>query len=761
MFHFLFKYPEPVFSKGQFVLLSAWPTWLLPVLVVASVGAIAILIRWRLDEAAPALSGWRAVAVGAMQSALVGLILLLLWEPAISVGELNSQQNIIAVVVDDSRSMNLTDSTSRTREASAIAALESGLLTALERRFQTRVYELGAGLRRVDSLNQIAPVEAATHIDDGLQQLVDETSDLPIGAVLLLSDGCENEAGPGLSGIGSEAIQKLRNRRLPVHTIGFGNPQPGRDIEIEDVSVAPAAVPNSRVTATITITQHGYLGQEATLSVRDGDKTLARRAIALQPDGRLQSESLFFSVGAAGAKGLRFEVSPLPGEENLANNSTMRPLLVSDSKRRILYVEGEPRWEYKFIRRAEDEDPTVQIVSMLRTSENKVYRQGLSNPEELSQGFPIRAEDLFAYSGIIIGSVAADYFTPLQQELLREFVDRRGGGILFLGGSSSLSDGGWGASNLNELLPTFLPEGNHNFRRNTATVELTTAGIDSPITRLLDDPEKNSERWRKLTYLADYEDPGSPKPGATELVDMHAGRRKLPLLITQNYGHGRTAILATGGTWRWQMSEALGDPSHDLFWQQLLRWLVGESPGPVTASIPARVLEDQGRVELIAQVRNRAFQPVMDAHVTAHVVGPSNTDALIELNPSQEMQGQYEAEWKAEKPGAYLAEVVAESPGTQLEEMGRDAVTFQREDGVAENFHTAQNRQLLEQLSSATGGRYWRSSDIGDLPRDISYSEAGISVRSTKELWDMPIVFMLLLGLPIGEWLLRRKWGVV
>lgn len=303
MFHFLFKYPGPVFTKGQFVLLSAWPTWLLPVLVVASVCAIAILIRWRPDEAGPVLRGWRAVAVGAMQSALVGLILLLLWEPAISVGELNSQQNIIAVVVDDSRSMNLTDSASRTREASAIAALESGLLTALERRFQTRVYALGAGLRRVDSINQIAPVEAATRIDAGLKQLVDETSDLPIGAVLLLSDGGENEAGLGLSGIGSEAIQKLRNRRLPVHTIGFGNPQPGRDIEIEDVSVAPAAVPNSRVTATITITQHGYLGQEATLSVRDGDKILAHRAIALQPDGRLQSESLLFSVGAAAAVG--------------------------------------------------------------------------------------------------------------------------------------------------------------------------------------------------------------------------------------------------------------------------------------------------------------------------------------------------------------------------------------------------------------------------------------------------------------------------
>jgi hypothetical protein len=88
-------------------------------------------------------------------------------------------------------------------------------------------------------------------------------------------------------------------------------------------------------------------------------------------------------------------------------------------------------------------------------------------------------------------------------------------------------------------------------------------------------------------------------------------------------------------------------------------------------------------------------------------------------------------------------------------------VTFEREDGVAENFHTAQNRHLLEQLSAATGGSYWKPTDLKNLPRDISYSDAGISVRSTKELWDMPIVFLLLLGLPIAEWLLRRKWGVV
>ncbi len=112
--------------------------------------------------------------------------------------------------------------------------------------------------------------------------------------------------------------------------------------------------------------------------------------------------------------------------------------------------------------------------------------------------------------------------------------------------------------------------------------------------RLLDDPAKNIQRWKKLTYLADYQEAGSPKPGATVLAELNAGRRKLPLLVTENYGHGRTAILATGGTWRWQMSEALGDPSHDLFWQQLLRWLIAETPSAVSASVSEHTLIDEG-----------------------------------------------------------------------------------------------------------------------------------------------------------------------
>jgi len=743
------------------VLLSTWPKWLLPVLILAFSAGLAMLVRRRLRDASPKLQTWRGWAVWGMQSACVALILLLLWQPAMIVSALSSQQNIVAVVVDDSRSMAIADSDGETREAAAVATLQDGILSGLQKRFQVRLYRIGNGVTQLDGLNKLRPVETATHIGDGLKQLAAETADLPIGAIVLLSDGGENTAGMGGSGIGVDAVQSLRNRRLPVHTVGFGKVNRAHDVELEDVSVASSAIVNARLTATVSLKQDGFAGQKSTLTVRDGNKRLAAREVTLAPNGVLQTEQLFFSAGTAGAKTLTFEIEPLAGEENPGNNAMTLPMLVTDAKRRILYVEGEPRWEFKFIRRAEEDDPTVQFVSMLRTSENKIYRQGISDPSDLADGFPVRPENLFDYAGIIIGSVDADYFTPLQQELLREYVDRRGGGVLFLGGRSSLSDGGWGESSMNDLLPTFLPSGRNNFHRNSATVELTAAGVDSPITRLLDDPAKNAERWKKLTYLADYEDAGSPKPGATVLAQTNAGHRKLPLLITQNYGHGRTAIMATGGTWRWQMSEALGDPSHDLFWQQLLRWLVADSPGRVTASIPQRVLMDEGHVQFSVEVRDRQFQPTSDAHVTANIAGPEGTNALIDLTPSRDTQGLYQAEWAAEKPGAYLAEVTAESTGTQPQALGSDVFTFQRENGIAENFHVEQNRTLLEQLSSQTGGRYWEPSDLKNLPRDIAYSEAGISVRTTNELWNMPVVFVLLLGLPIAEWLLRRKWGVV
>ena len=188
------------------------------------------------------------------------------------------------------------------------------------------------------------------------------------------------------------------------------------------------------------------LGTRVKLNVKDGTKLLASKDVVLKGDGVEQVENVLFNAGAAGVKSFDISIDPMPNEENPRNNKVTRLVNVDARKPRILYLEGEPRWEFKFLRRAVEEDHTIDLVTILRTTQNKIYRQGVANDKELEDGFPTKVEELFGFEGLILGSVDAPYLTQSQQELIRQFVDRRGGGVLFLGGKDALADGGYAKS---------------------------------------------------------------------------------------------------------------------------------------------------------------------------------------------------------------------------------------------------------------------------------------------------------------------------
>jgi hypothetical protein len=206
------------------------------------------------------------------------------------------------------------------------------------------------------------------------------------------------------------------------------------------------------------------------------------------------------------------------------------------------------------------------------------------------------------------------------------------------------------------------------------------------------------------------------------------------------------------------MQQPVEDKTHEMFWQQLLRWLVTGTRGRVTAATPRQMLYDEGRIQIQSKVRDTTYLPATDATVEAHILGPENLAANLSLQPDPLEPGDYTADWSADKPGTYLVEVIGKRGG---EEVGRDVFTFRREDGVAENFRAEQNRELLEKLADETGGRYYRPRDAAKLADEISYSEAGITTREARDLWDMPALFLALIALKSAEWLLRRRWGVV
>jgi hypothetical protein len=327
-----------------------------------------------------------------------------------------------------------------------------------------------------------------------------------------------------------------------------------------------------------------------------------------------------------------------------------------------------------------------------------------------------------------------------------------------LGGRWALSDGGYNIPPFAELLPVTLPARKTTFQRSFVAAELTDAGKKSLVCRIEDDPQKSIDHWEVLPYLANYQDPGTPKHGAVVLARVNAGGSHPPLLVTENYGRGRTAVFATGGSWRWRMQQPVGDTSQETFWRQLLRWTAGATPSRVVGSTPNTQLEDDGRIQLRAEVRDKSYLPASNATVQANVIGPDGSAEQVEMRPEPLEQGVYSAEWNAPRTGSYIAEISARD---EAHPIGKDVLTFRRENGVAENFHREQNRELLEKLSDETGGRYYKPSQAGRLADEISYSEAGITSRETKDLWDMPAIFLAVLMLKSAEWTLRRKWGVV
>lgn len=753
MFEFFFKYPAGVFARGNFVLLGSWPRWVLCAAIVAAVAGLGVLLLWRKRaRLRSSLRGGRVAAIWLLQSALLALLLVLLWEPALSVTALKPQQNIIAVIVDDSRSMAIDDAGGKTREQQAIGVLRSGLLHNLSQRFQVRLYRLGKGVARIENTSQLKPDEPATQIGKGLSQLAAEAATLPIGSILLLSDGSDNSGGIDLA-----TLQALRRRHLPVNTIGFGQDRLSNDIELDGFELASKALQESRLRAEVTIRQNGFSGETARLVVTSDGAIVATRKINLK-NAPEQIETVEFNAGKPGVKDIQATLQPLSDETNLKNNSLTTVLAVDGAQRRILYVEGEPRWEYKFLRRAVEDDPALHIVSMLRTTQNKMYRQGVSSPAELADGFPGKPEDLFAYQGLILGSIESSYFTPAQKQMIEEFVNRRGGGLLFMAGRWALADGGYSVAPFEQLLPVRLPHSAKTFHRDFVPAELTPAGRQSLICRINDDPEKSADHWQVMPDLANYQNAGTPKPGATVLLRMDVSGKHLPLLITENYGRGRTAVLATAGTWRWQMQQPLSDMSQETVWRQLLRWEVAATPSEVVGSTPDARLEDAGKIELRAEVRDKEYLPAGDATVQARIIDPDGAPHTVALLPSAVTNGLYSATWEATEPGSYVAEISATQGTTQL---GKDTVTFRRENGLAENFHQEQNRDLLERLAEETGGHYYTPSNANQLPREISYSEAGVTSRELKDLWNMPAVFIALLLLKAAEWLLRRKWGVL
>lgn len=744
MFELLFTHPLWAYRTGRFAFASAWPLWLLGASILLAVAVIVVTL-WQRRQL-----GWRLLLpVGILQGLLAAAVLCLLWRPVLNVERVRDRENVLAVAIDASASMTYGDA-NRSRLQDVAAALQKGTLAKLEDTFEVRLFSFAQTTTPLDSLDAIPAPGPQTRIGDSLVQVLQSAGSVPLAGVVLFSDGAEN--GGSLS---EERLTELASYGVPIHTVGVGPEQVAGDLELERLDVPASAPIGSTVSAQVGIR---HSGPGATrLRVYDSDALIAARDLQLPADSNATSLTIDLPAGEAGTHELRFTLDPLEGESNTINNSRTRVVDVPATRRSILYVEGEPRWEYKFLRRAAERDRALRVASVVRTTPNKYYRQGIDSAGELADGFPVTPAELYGYDAVVIGSYEAASLRPEQHRLLKEFVDQRGGSVLMLAGRHGLAAGGWQNAALAQTLPAQLAG-----RQVTSLVQRplhaqpTLYGVESPILRFDPDPKRNADRWKNLPLLADYQAVGRLKPGAIVLLEATADRTRTPLLLWQHYGRGATFMLTTASTLRWQMQLPPEDESHEIFWRQLLHAISATAP-PRASIEPERLsYDDERNVRLVAEVRNERFEPINDAGVELRIAPQAEPPFVQPMQPSGQGDGRYVASIDAATAGLYRIEMTARAGGR---EVGSATAHVLRNDGVAEHFGTYQHRAALERLAAMTGGRYWPLADLDGLAAAIPYSKAGVIERQTLDLWNLPIVFLVLLVLKLGEWLLRLRWG--
>lgn len=766
---FLSGHERAVFTNGRFGF-DARPNVLV---VVACALALLALVYFAYVRPRTRLGGHPRLGLIALRSALFLLILLLLLKPVVVVPSVIPRSSTVALVADDSRSMQMADAGGGLTRLEAMrgALFDAGgpFQTRLREKFRTQAYGFSSQLDNINGGEELTGEGLSSDVGGALAEAARRSTGAPLAAVVLVSDGAAN-AGADLA----SELRNLRARGLPVYTVGVGSARRPADAELVRVSLPRRVLVGSSVEVEAFVRVSGYGATKVRIAASEDGRAVKTEEFNLR-GGETEVVRMELIPATAGVHRYTFDVQPLADELTLENNRREALVEVVEGPLRVLYVEGEPRWELGKLRDALGRsEKNVELVSLLRTGENKLYRQGVSGEAELAEGFPQTEEELFAYDGLMLGSVEASFFTAEQLRAIEAFVARRGGGLLAVGGRYAFGAGGYAGTPVADALPlTFAPraagataqEPNPEANAPAFKAQLTARGALHPVTRLSDERGQSQKTWNELPAVSVPEAPTGVKPGATVLLEARrgaaegrAGSGPVALLAQQRYGRGQALAFTAADTWRWRMRMDSKSNAHENFWRQMLRYLVQGTPRQFEVAAEQDVYAPGDTVRLVADLRDRKFNPSTDARAVARVVKPSGATIDVPLRfTARDEANVYVGEFKSDELGRHRIELTASGPS-----LGEAAA--QSEFLVAElnrEFYDASlDEELLKHIAAETGGKYYMLEEAGALVDDLTYRQTDNSRPVTKDLWDMPVNFLLLVGLLVGEWFLRKRHGL-
>ena len=761
VFEFLFKYRPLLFERGELSLGVSWPIILAG--FVAVVLAVPTVLRYR-DVRGKSTARDRLVLTGLRAAALL-LVLFCLFRPSLILSTVVPQRSFVGILLDDSRSMQIADVEDEPRGGfiqHTFGPEGSALAKALSDKFMLRFFRFSETAQRLNDPAALGFAGARTHLSHALTRSAEELSNVPLAGLVVMSDGADNS-----NAAISDTLLELQARKVPVYTVGLGRERFTRDIEVSRVEAPRSVLVGSSLIVDVTISQRGFNGETVRLDVEDDGRIVNSREVELSAEAT--TVRIHFTVADPGARIFRFRVATEDGEMVSQNNQRDQLIYVEDERPKILYFEGEPRFELGFIRRAVADDENLQVVCLNRTAENKFLRLDIDDSEELASGFPKTREELFKYRGLILGSIEASHFTHDQLRMIADFVSQRGGGLLVLGGRLALSEGGYAGTPVADVLPVVLSPAKERSEAeelagpaffSTLTVKPTPFGTTHPVTQFGQEVDASIERWATLPPLSTLNDVRAVKPGATTLLTGSGpGVDEQPVLVFQRYGRGKSIAFTVNDSWQWQMHHdmPLEDMTHELLWRKLLRWLVSYVPQQVAISAEKHRYAPGESVSLLAEADDDRFLKVNNAQITATVRTPSGERFEVPMEWTVDKDGEYRGNFLPREKGIYEIDVSAMRDGVEL---GTARGFTESQDLDEEYFQAEMRTPLLERVADETGGQFYTPETVARLPEDMTYAEGGMTVREYRDLWDMPFIFLMLVGIVGSEWGYRKLRGL-
>jgi hypothetical protein len=709
--------------------------------------------------------GWGRGILATLRAIVILLVIAIIAGPQIRYPREDVEQDIVMVLLDRSASMEIKDAEvdstrmSRDDQLDRILLESADTWSTLGERSELRWMGFGSGSyplitstdEQVPSLEE--PIGWRTDISASLQQALDGVASRPLSGLVIFSDG------RSMSQPARTIIRRLQQDSIPIFTVPLGSPDPVLDVSINEVSAPRRAFVTDAIPVLVDLDSSGLPDEEmVVVRLRDEQtgQVLDRKTVEINDD--LDGILMTANLEDPGDRTLVVDVETSVGDLIAENDSMIFEVEVVDRPIRVLYIEGYPRWEYRYLKNLLVREQSIESSVMLISADRDFAQEGNTPISRL----PRTAEEFEQFDLILIGDVPSGFFSPEQLRLMSNQVAERGTGLFWIGGPRD-TPSSWAGSPLDDLLPIRSPL---DLDRTDDSVLVAPTPLSRQLGVLVLDPSDpsgwamelsdSSTGWSRLRSVQNIE-PNQIKPTTEVLAtgtDIDGETR--PVLLSMRFGAGQVLYSAMDDVWRWRFGR--GELLTERWWIGLVRMLARQALDTSGKSMELSIQPD----EIIPGTAVRIQLSVMDERL-ASTLGDSISLEIEDENEqsSTELEllrsgdsAEWSADWFPDRIGQYQLDISDPLLVAESRSMGPSSVDVIRPDDEFRNPDA--DHQLLAELAESTGGSVLDPESLDSLPSVLPNREVLVENPIIIPIWNTGAVFFLVLGFLSAEWIGRR-----